>query len=173
MHKADKIFLLGFMGSGKSTAGRKLAIRLHWSFIDLDKKIEQIAGMKISDIFTYKGESVFREIETKTLQGLSDISNAVISTGGGTPCFGNNMDFMLENGLTIYLRMTPDALEQRLLKSKGERPLLKGISSDDLKDYIVRKLEEREKWYMKALMVIERDEMDISALHSIVRKFIK
>ena len=114
MHQASKIFLIGFMGSGKSTAGRKLASQLNWSFIDLDEKIQKMEGMKIPDIFSIKGEPYFRKLETQALQELKLETNTVISTGGGTPCFGDNMDFMLDFGLTIYIRMTPVSLKNRL-----------------------------------------------------------
>jgi shikimate kinase len=135
------------MGSGKSTTGKKLASHLNWSFIDLDEKIEQSTGMEIRDIFSEKGEAFFRKIESDTLKGMASESNAVISTGGGTPCFGDNMDFMLRTGLTVYLRMTPARLKSRLAGTSERRPLLKDIGKNGLQEYITAKLAEREKWY--------------------------
>jgi len=173
MHKTNKIFLIGFMGSGKSTIGKKLASHLNWSFVDLDEKIELIAGMKIPDIFSEKGEPFFREKESEALRSLDPVSNVVISTGGGTPCFDENMDFMVSNGLTIYLKMTPARLSNRLSKSADSRPLLKNIDKKDLTDYIVRKLEEREKWYSRAEIVIDGFNTDLSVLYSLVKKLIK
>lgn len=173
MNRSDKIFLIGFMGSGKSTTGKELALRLNWSFIDLDEMIEQYAGMKIRDIFQHKGEPWFREIEKQELLGLSDVSKAVVSTGGGTPCFGDNMSFMISKGITIYLRMTPEMLENRLLYASYERPLLKDIAKEDLREYIVRKLEEREKWYLKAGMVIDECNTDIETMYSLIRKLVR
>ena len=161
------------MGSGKSTTGKKLALSLNWSFIDLDSKIEHASGMKIGDIFLQKGESWFRELETETLKGLSDFSKAVISTGGGTPCFGGNMEFMLRNGLTIYLRMTPERLESRLLNASDKRPLIKDIAKKDLMGYIGRKLEEREKWYLKAEIVVDGFNTDIQTLYSLISNLIE
>lgn len=161
------------MGSGKSTTGKKLALSLNWSFIDLDTKIEHAAGMKIRDIFYLKGESWFREIETKSLFELSQVSKAVISTGGGTPCFGDNMGFMVRSGLTIYLRMTPEKLESRLLRASDSRPLLKDIAKKDLREYISRKLEEREKWYLKAEIVVDGFNTDITRLCSLISNLIE
>ena len=173
MYRSDKIFLLGFMGSGKSTTGRKLAVRLNWTFIDLDEKIEEAAGMKISDIFQRKGEPWFRELEKQELHKLSDVSKAVISTGGGTPCFGDNMNFMVSSGITIYLRMTPEKLQDRLRHASDERPLLKDIAKENLKEYIIRKVEEREKWYLQARMVIDECNAETDTLYSRVRKLVK
>jgi shikimate kinase len=173
MHKANKIFLIGFMGSGKSTTGKKLASHLKWTFIDLDEKIENMTGMKIRDIFSEKGEAFFRRTESEVLQGMASESNAVISTGGGTPCFGNNMDFMLRTGITVYLRMTPARLKNRLAGSSDRRPLLKDIGKEDLEEYIAGKLSEREKWYSRAEIIIDGFNTDFSMLYSSVKKLIK
>lgn len=173
MHKANKIFLIGFMGSGKSITGKKLASHLKWTFIDLDEKIENITGMKIREIFSEKGEAFFRRSESEALQGMASESNAVISTGGGTPCFGNNMDFMLRTGLTVYLRMTPARLKSRLADSSDHRPLLKDIGKEDLEEYIAGKLSEREKWYSRAEIIIDGFNTDFSVLYSSVKKLIK
>ena len=173
MHQANKIFLLGFMGSGKSTTGKKLASHLNWSFIDLDEKIEQTTGMEIRDIFSEKGEAFFRKIESDTLKGMASESNAVISTGGGTPCFGDNMDFMLRTGLTVYLRMTPARLKSRLAGTSEHRPLLKDIGKDGLQEYITAKLAEREKWYSRAEIIVDGFNTDFSALYTVVKKLIK
>ncbi len=173
MRKANKIFLLGFMGSGKSTTGKKLASHLKWSFIDLDKMIENMTGMKIRDIFSEKGEAFFRQTESEALQRMESESNAVISTGGGTPCFGNNMDFMIRTGLTVYIRLTPATLKSRLADSSDHRPLLKDIDKEDLEEYIAGKLSDREKWYSRAEVIVDGDNTDFSALYSSVKKLIK
>lgn len=173
MHSGDKIYLIGFMGSGKSTLGRRLAARMNWSFIDLDEKIEHEAGMKITDIFSLKGEDWFRELESGILRSLASASRTVISTGGGTPCFDDNMDYMLETGLTIYLRMTPAQLKNRLLGSSGQRPLLKNVSREELQGYIENKLGEREKVYSRAEITIDRFNTGSSGLYLLVKKLIR
>jgi shikimate kinase len=173
MHKATKIFLIGFMGSGKSTTGRELASFLKWSFIDLDEKIEKMTGMKISEIFSEKGEDFFRKTESEALHTLATEKNAVISTGGGTPCFSDNMDFMLSNGLTVYLRMTPAVLANRLADESEHRPLLKDIRKKELQNYIAGKLSEREKWYSRAEITVDGFNTDLQGLCSLVKKLIK
>ena len=170
MQQAKKIFLIGFMGSGKSTTGRRLSSRLKWSFVDLDEVIERNEGMNIPAIFSVKGESFFRELESKALRELQSESRIVISTGGGTPCFGDNMEFMLESGLTIYLRMTPSSLKRRLARSSEGRPLLKDIDKRDLEGYITAKLSDREKWYSRAEITIDVLNTDLSYLLSLIMK---
>lgn len=166
------VYIIGFMGSGKSTAGRKLATSLGWAFIDLDRRIEEKAGKTIPLIFSQNGEEHFRKIESETLHELDSGSNTVVSTGGGTPCHGKNMDFMLETGLTIYIKMTPGQLTSRLLVSSGERPLIKNIPDEKLMDFIENKLAVREKWYRRASIIADGTSLDISQLDSQVRSLI-
>lgn len=165
----EKIYLVGFMGSGKSTTGRRLAAGLGWTFIDLDNKIEQEAGMKIPEIFSGYGEKYFRDKETEVLRSLRHFSRTVISTGGGAPCFNDNMQYMKETGLTIYLKLTPAQLKSRLEVSKTERPLLKGISMENLQDFISGKLADREQWYDKAEITIDGTYNDYSSLVTLIK----
>ncbi len=169
MVKSHIIYIIGFMGSGKSTAGKKLASLLGWSFIDLDKKVEEHTGKTIPEIFLQNGEDFFRTTETGLLKDLKSQTNSVISTGGGTPCYSDNMDYMLKTGLTLYLKMTPDQLKNRLSESKGERPLIKDLDQDKLQCFIEEKLAEREKWYSKSEITVEGVNLDINQLHSIVK----
>lgn len=166
MTETERVYIVGFMGSGKSTAGKKLAAALNWSFIDLDKKIEEAAGKTIPAIFEKEGEEYFRSLEAKVLQSVGVLTKTIISTGGGTPCHGNNMDFMLDNGLTVYLRLTPEQLTSRLLGSSGERPLIKNIPDDQLKDFIEKKLAQREIYYSKAVITAEGFSLNISVLQA-------
>jgi shikimate kinase len=163
------VYIIGFMGSGKSTAGKKLAASLEWTFIDLDRKIEEKAGKTIPQIFAQDGEDQFRQIETDVLKKVKGLTETIISTGGGTPCHGDNMDLMLETGLTIYLKMTPQQLTKRLLESTGERPLIKNIPDDQLFGFIEKKLSVREKWYARANIIIEGINLDINRLHSLIK----
>lgn len=168
-----KIFLIGFMGSGKSTVGKRLASGLGWSFIDIDREIEKKEGITIPDIFSEKGETFFREIESEMLRSVAGKDNVVISAGGGTPCFGGNMDFMLENGLTVYLKLSPGQLYGRLLRESSQRPLLKDIKKENLLVYIENKLAEREKCYNRAAIIYEKYGGRISELLVLVRNRIK
>jgi shikimate kinase len=159
------------MGSGKSTTGKKLASRLNWSFLDLDEKIEKLTGMTIPDIFSMKGESYFRKVESEALHGAASESNEVISTGGGTPCFYDNMNFMLSHGLTIYLKLTPAQLESRLSNSTYERTLLNDLNKKELQEFIIRKLAEREEWYNRAEIIVDGFDTDISGLYSLIKNW--
>jgi shikimate kinase len=169
MLKNHIVYIIGFMGSGKSTAGRKLSSVLGWSFIDLDKKIEEHTGKTISEIFSQQGEEYFRSIEANVLKNLKSHSNTVVSTGGGAPCYNDNMDYMLETGLTIYLKLTPGQLKSRLSGSKGERPLIKDLDEESLLGFINEKLDYREKWYNRAEIIIEGINPDINLLQNLVK----
>lgn len=156
-----KIFLIGFMGSGKSTIGRKLALFLQYRFIDLDKLIEDKAGMSIADYFRQHGEDNFREFERDVLQQTVFPENVVIATGGGAPCYFNNMDWMSEEGKVIYLHMEPKALAHRLKNSKTERPLIQNLNQEELVDFITEKLAGREAFYRKAHYLVSA--LDLTA----------
>jgi shikimate kinase len=171
MPQKKLVYIIGFMGSGKSTAGKKLASALGWTFIDLDRKIEEYAGKTIPQIFTQDGEDHFRSVESEVLRSTGQLSETVVSTGGGTPCHGDNMDFMLNTGLTIYLKMTPSQLTRRLMNSTGERPLLKNVPDDKLIFFIEEKLALREKCYNRANIIIEGLDLDINILCSKMRAY--
>lgn len=164
MVKNQIIYIIGFMGSGKSTAGKKLASILGREFIDLDESIEEYTGKTISEIFAQYGEDYFREIETRLLINLQSRKNIIISTGGGTPCYNNNMEFMLNNGLTLYLKLTPGQLKSRLSGSKGERPLIRDLDPQELELFIENKLADREKWYEKSDIIVKGIDLDINKL---------
>jgi shikimate kinase len=169
MAKNHIIYIIGFMGSGKTTAGKKLASLLGWSFIDLDKRIEEYAGKTIPEIFSQSGEDYFRIIETQLLRNLKMCTKTVISTGGGTPCYIDNMDYMIETGLTIYLKLTPAELRSRLSQSKAERPLIKDLDQEELTSFIKEKLAVREKWYERSDITMDGIDLDINLLLSHVK----
>ena len=169
MAKNHIIYIIGFMGSGKTTAGKKLASLLGWSFIDLDKRIEEYTGKTIPEIFSQNGEDYFRIIETQLLRNLKSCTKTVISTGGGTPCYIDNMDFMIETGLTIYLKLTPAELKSRLSQSKGERPLINDLDQKELTFFIKEKLAVREKWYERSDITINGIDLEINLLLSHVK----
>jgi shikimate kinase len=169
MLNSQIVYIIGFMGSGKSTTGKKLASLLGWSFIDIDKRIEEQTGKTIPELFVQNGEAYFRNVETEVLKSLKTLKNVVISTGGGTPCHGDNMDFMLETGLTLYLKLTPGQLKSRLSESSHERPLIKNLSNDGLLSFIEEKLAHREKCYNRSEIVIEGIDLNINLLKSLVQ----
>lgn len=149
-----KIFLIGFMGSGKSTIGRKLANFLQYEFVDLDKLIEHKAGMSIAEYFNKNGEESFRELERDTLQQTEFNDHTVIATGGGVPCHFDNMDWMYKEGKVVYLSMDPKALADRLKHSKASRPLIKDFNQEELIEFITEKLVSRDVFYKKAHCIV-------------------
>jgi len=159
-----KVFLIGFMGSGKTTIGKKLANYLKYEFIDLDKLIESKAGMSIVNYFELHGEGAFRELERDILQKSEFPENVIIATGGGAPCFGDNMEWMNKNGLVAYLSLSPKALASRLEHSKTDRPLIRHLKGDELIDFISSKLQEREVFYNQAKYVVSASDLTAERL---------
>ena len=151
------VYLTGFMGSGKTTVGKKLAAQLNYTFIDLDSYIEQQEGRSISELFNEHGENYFREVEHQCLQTLLKLEKLVIACGGGTPCFYDAMQQMNEHGITVYLQMNVLAIFNRLKQGRMQRPLIAGKSDEALRQYIDEKLKEREPLYLQAQIVVPRN----------------
>ncbi len=158
------IFLVGYMGCGKSTLGKKLAININHDFIDLDNYIEENEGRTIKDIFADDGEDYFRKLERVYLHKVIDTENVIISVGGGTPCFFDNMDQMNDYGLTIYINMHPKALVPRLKLSELYRPLIDNMEGEELLDYVYKTLREREGFYHKAHKVVAGYDLSVKKL---------
>lgn len=164
----ERIYIVGFMGSGKTTIGRKLAAVLGWNFIDLDERIEKKTSMKIPEIFSRLGEDAFRLTESEVLRQSEQMKNIVISTGGGAPCHDSNMDYMLESGLTVYLKLTPGQLRSRLQSSGTVRPLIKGLENGELLQFIRHRLTQREEYYKRAEIIVEGAEVDLVSLKKLI-----
>lgn len=145
-----RIFLLGFMGSGKSHTGKRLARLTDQPFIDLDHWLEQQQQCDIPAIFEAEGEIAFREIERSALHAMTQFENAIIACGGGTPCFFDNIDWMNQHGITVYLDTPIDILVKRLKSERSHRPLLKNLSESELYPFIEKKLTDRLPYYQKA-----------------------
>lgn len=145
------IFLIGYMGSGKTTIGKFVAKEIGYRFVDMDAVIEEQQGQTITQIFAERGEQEFRLLEQKCLHELSQNKDIIISTGGGAPCFFDNMSFMNEHGHTIYLQLTAEELAQRLeLIGISKRPILAGKNSEELRIFIAEALRVREPFYSQA-----------------------
>jgi shikimate kinase len=153
-----KIFLIGFMGSGKTHWGKLLAAKLQLAFHDLDTVIAGKEQRSVSDIFSAKGEEYFRYKEKETLEEIVREQNSfILSCGGGTPCFFNNIEFMKKSGKVVWLNTSVDVLKDRLLKERMSRPLIREIDGSDLKRYIIRKLSERRMYYQQADVVVNEE----------------
>lgn len=158
------VFLVGYMGSGKTTAGKKLARSIGYHFFDLDEEIEKLTGKSIQQIFSAEGEDAFRILEHSVLVSLSNRKNIIVATGGGTPCYFDNMSLMKNAGITIYLRMKPESLAKRLLLAKTQRPLIEGITAKDLPVFIKEHLSRREDYYNQAKLVVKGESLDLENL---------
>lgn len=146
-----RIYLIGYMGAGKTTTGKQLAKALDVPFIDLDREIETRERRSISTIFDENGEAGFRGLERAWLQRLSlEHPNMVCATGGGTPCFYDNMRYMNVHGITVYLEMDVASIVHRLQNAVDERPMIAGKSPDELKAFVTYHLEERREFYHEA-----------------------
>ncbi|GAA4327435.1 shikimate kinase [Flaviaesturariibacter amylovorans] len=153
------------MGCGKTHWGRKLAPALDLPFIDLDQKIEEHAGKPINAIFHEEGEEHFRQIEKEILHLLTEShEHFVMATGGGTPCFYKNIDYMKEKGLTVWINCSLDCLYQRLLNDKEHRPLVRDLGEDQLRAYIHRKHGDRKIYYRQAHILLEQDDLQLETL---------
>ena len=150
-----KIYLIGFMGCGKSTLGKKLALKLGYQFVDIDKVIEADIKMSITEYFQKHGENNFRELEKSILRTIDIPENAIIATGGGAPCFFDNMQWMNQNGTTIYISLSPKALAKRLESATEQRPVLQNLKGEALEQFISEKLIEREPFYTQAEIIIK------------------
>jgi shikimate kinase len=157
MDGSKPIVLIGFMGVGKTSLGKKLAKKLNWGFIDTDKWIEKKEGKSISQIFKESGEAYFRGLERDLVLEFKNIQNTVIATGGGLPCFHDNMNQLNELAVTIYLRKEASQLYTHLKNIKASRPLIANLNDDELYSYIELKLIEREKYYHQAQYIIQAD----------------
>jgi shikimate kinase len=150
-----KIFLIGFMGCGKTTLGKRLALKLGYQFVDMDKVIEAETQLSISEYFSKFGEDAFRETESRTLKNTILPENVVIATGGGAPCFFDNIEWMNANGTTVYLSLSPKSLAKRLASATEQRPILKDLKRDELEQFIAERLRLREPFYKQAKISIK------------------
>lgn len=167
----ERVFLIGYMGCGKSTIGRYIAKDMGWRFIDMDDYVEKQIGCSISQFFADKGEDEFRKAEAQALKNLASEHNAIIATGGGAPCHFDNIDVMRAAGLTIYIKVEPEILAARLKDAKNQRPLLAGKSDDELLDFISSQLKNREPFYSKAEMSVDGDRLPFSAYKPFIETF--
>ena len=159
--KSGRIYIVGFMGAGKSTLGKKLANKSGFQFQDIDTLIEEREQKSINELFNLKGADYFRKTEREVLHSTNQSINSVFATGGGTPFFFDNMDWMNKNGTTIYIRHDEGMLFSRLRESKSNRPLIGSLSGEDLKKFIFDHLVQREVFYKKAKLTVEGKDLNV------------
>jgi len=146
---------------------------MNYVFIDLDEVIEKNEGASIAEIFSLRGEEYFRDKESMSLKLFSETKNAIIATGGGTPCFRDNMKWMNEHGLTVYLNLSPEILFQRLKPEVDHRPLLSGKSDEELLLFIQTKLQERNPFYSQSHLIVNANEISAVVLQEKITLLLK
>ena len=159
------IFLIGYMGAGKTSVGRALAHRYGLEHIDLDWRIEQRFHQKISDMFATIGEEGFRRRERNMLHEVMGMENVVVSVGGGTPCFFDNMEQMNAEGHTIYLQCSVGVLVERIMRSQNKRPIVANKTKEELMKFVAEHLVERESSYLKAKHILHTTELNLSEIN--------
>ncbi len=162
-HLMKRVFLIGYMGAGKTTMGKSLAQVMGLEFIDLDNFIEARYSKTIKEIFAEVGETEFRQMERRALKEVADYENVILSLGGGTPCFFDNMEIVNAAGTSVYLKPTEEVLLKRLIKGKHKRPLLADKSDDEILQVIREQLAWREPFYLKANITFEASHLENKA----------
>ena len=174
-----RIILIGYMGAGKTTLGKSLARHLGLEFIDLDWYIENRFHQSVSQLFATRGEEGFRKIEQNMLHEVAEFEDVVISAGGGTPCFFDNMEYMNQQGMTVYLKATPEILRTHLRMGKQKRPLIAQKNDEELDIFIRESLDKRESYYNQARLIFDiglldngmRIQESVKALEEEVRSY--
>lgn len=154
------IFIIGYMGCGKTTFGKALSAATGLKFIDLDFYIEQRYHATVREIFDRHGEEGFRKMEKEMLHEVADFEDAIISCGGGTPCFFDNVEYMNQHGTTLWLQASHESLFSRLIRKREKRPLLAGHTDDEIREIIATQLAKREPFYSKATLTWQGDSLE-------------
>lgn len=155
-----RIILIGFMGAGKTTVGKALAAELGVTFYDLDWYITMRYHRTVTELFEERGEEGFRDLEQRMLHEVAEFENVVVSCGGGTPCFYDNMDYMNQQADTVYLKAEPAVLAMHLKMGKGRRPLIEGKTPEELEEYVHETVSSREPYYTKAKYTLDVSLLD-------------
>lgn len=165
----QRIILIGYMGTGKSTIGKKLSEELGLPFFDTDTIIEKNQKMTVYQLFETIGEDNFRELEKKVIHEMQNHQSFVLATGGGLPCYNDNIQFLNELGLTIYIKNSTEELVKRLIIDKDNRPLLKNKNEEELYNFVKSNLEVREQFYNQSKVVLTSNNHDLQSLKEIIR----
>lgn len=165
-----RIYLVGYMGAGKSTTSKRLAHQLGWEAYDTDRLFEERYKISINDFFHKYDAALYRRLETQILHETLALDNAVIATGGGTPCFNDNMEWMNLHGFTVFLKISPESAIVRLSQSKVKRPILIDKSPDELADFIKANYAERLPFYEQAQLIFKGENCDVETLATLIPK---
>ena len=164
----NRIYLVGYMGAGKTTAARRLANRLGWEVVDTDDMFEEKYKISVCDFFQKYDEALYRKLESEVLKSTESLDNVVVATGGGTACFFDNMEWMNAHGLTVFLRISEQAAVDRLAHAKRKRPLALGKSEEELAAFVKQHYAERMPFYEQARITVKAEDMDVGNLLQLI-----
>lgn len=164
MMKMNRIYIVGYMGAGKTTAAKRLARRLGWDVADTDALFEEKYRISVDDFFQKYDEPLYRKLESEILKSTGDSDHIVISTGGGTACYFDNMEWMNQHGLTVFMQISPKAAVDRVLHSRHKRPLARGKSEEELLKFVSRHYASRMPFYAQAKITVKSEDFDLDAL---------
>ena len=168
----DRIYLVGYMGAGKTTAAKRIAHRLGWEVADTDAMFEEKYKISVDDFFQKYDEPLYRKLESEILKSTASFQHTVISTGGGTACYFDNMEWMKQNGLTVFMRVSTAAAVDRVLHSRHKRPLARGKSEGELMEYVTWHYASRLPFYEQAQITVKSENLDLEALLSALGPFL-
>ena len=165
----SRIYLVGYMGAGKTTAAKRIATRLGWDVADTDAMFEEKYRISIHDFFQKYDEPLFRKLESEILKSTENMENTVISTGGGLACHCDNMEWMNRHGLTVFMRISPEAAADRILHSKRKRPLTDNKNEVELAEYIRQHYAERLPFYEQAKITVKSEDFDLDSFMNLIK----
>ena len=165
----NRIYIVGYMGAGKTTAARRLAQRLGWEVADTDALFEEKYKISVCDFFNKYDEPLYRKLESEVLKETENLENVVVSTGGGTACYFDNIDWMNRHGLTVFLRISEKAVVNRLLHAKRKRPLAEGKSETELMAFVNQHYSSRLPFYEQAKITVKAEDLDLDKLIQLIK----
>ena len=158
------------MGAGKTTAARRLAQRLGWEVADTDALFEEKYKISVNDFFNKYDESLYRKLESEVLKSTESLENVVISTGGGTACYFDNMEWMNQHGLTVFMRISPQAAVDRVIHSRHKRPLVEGKSEAELTEFVNKHYASRLPFYEQAKITVKSEDLDVEGMMNTIKE---
>ena len=166
----NRIYIVGYMGAGKTTAARRLAQRLGWEVADTDALFEEKYKISVNDFFNKYDEPLYRKLESEVLKSTESMENVVVSTGGGTACYFDNMEWMNQHGLTVFMRISPQAAVDRVIHSRHKRPLVEGKSEEELTEFVNKHYASRLPFYEQAKITVKSEDLDVEGMMNTIKE---
>ena len=170
MKNVNRIYLVGYMGAGKTTTARRLAHQLGWEVADTDALFEEKYKISVNDFFNKYDEPLYRKLESAVLKETENLENVVVATGGGTACYFDNMDWMNSHGLMVFMRISPQAAVDRVIHSRHKRPLAIGKTEEELTEFVAQHYTSRMPFYEQARITIKSEDLDLENLTKTIKE---